>query len=81
MKDWDELTIEESVHHLRKRYGVDSSGDAKCIFKLIEFYNDMKKNQCGQCGRWFDNKEEVNSHSHVNDIAEQMREDERIRKT
>jgi hypothetical protein len=47
MKDWNELTIEESVHHLRKRFGVDSSGDAKCIFKLIEFYNDVVKNNGG----------------------------------
>lgn len=36
---------------------------------------ESQKHQCGQCGRWFDTKEEVNSHSHVNDIAEQMRED------
>lgn len=33
------------------------------------------KFKCGQCGRFFDTQEDVYSHSHTDDIAEQMREE------
>jgi hypothetical protein len=35
---------------------------------------ESHKFECGQCGRFFQTQDEVYSHSHVMDIADQMRE-------
>ena len=43
--DWNELTLDEMVEYLRNKYMFSSSGDAKCIYHLIEFY-DNHKQQC-----------------------------------
>ncbi len=40
MQDWNELTLKESVEHLRQEYQFSSSGNAKCIFNLIRFYDE-----------------------------------------
>jgi hypothetical protein len=38
MFDWNTLTLDEMVEHLKQKYMFSSSGDALCIHKLIEFY-------------------------------------------
>lgn len=40
--DWNTLTLEQMVDYLRKKYKFSSSGDAKCIYHLIEFYDKHK---------------------------------------
>ena len=40
--DWNTLSLHQMVEYLRKKYMFSSSGDAKCIYHLIEFY-DMHK--------------------------------------
>ena len=40
--DWNTLPLHQMVEYLRKKYMFSSSGDAKCIYHLIEFY-DMHK--------------------------------------
>ena len=40
--DWNTLSLDQMVEHLRKKYMFDSSGDAKCIYHLIEFYDKHK---------------------------------------
>jgi hypothetical protein len=40
--DWNSLTLNKMVEHLRQKYRFDSSGDAKCIYHLIEFYDKHK---------------------------------------
>lgn len=40
--DWNEYLLDQMVEHLREKYMFSSSGDAKCIFKLIEFYDKNK---------------------------------------
>lgn len=40
--DWNTLSIDQMVEHLRKKYMFSSSGDAKCIYHLIEFYDKHK---------------------------------------
>ena len=48
MMDWNELTLEEMANHLRQEFFVSSSGTAKCIFHLLEFYDKHKavENKC-----------------------------------
>src|SRR3970040_770503 len=36
--DWNKLTLDQMVEYLRQKYMFSSSGDAKCINHLIEFY-------------------------------------------
>lgn len=40
--DWNTLSLDKMVEHLRKKYMFSSSGDAKCIYHLIEFYDKHK---------------------------------------
>lgn len=40
--DWNALSLEQMVEYLREKYKYDSSGDAKCIYSLIEFYDKHK---------------------------------------
>jgi len=40
--DWNELTLDQMVEHLRNKYMFSSSGDAKCIGSLIDFYEKNK---------------------------------------
>jgi len=40
--DWNKLTLDEMVEYLRNKYMFNSSGDAKCIYHLIEFYDNHK---------------------------------------
>jgi hypothetical protein len=35
---------------------------------------ESQKHKCGQCGKYFESEEAVYSHSHVNDIASEMRD-------
>jgi hypothetical protein len=42
MFDWNKLSIDQMVEHLRQKYMFSSSGDAKCIYHLIEFYDKHK---------------------------------------
>lgn len=37
--NWNTLSPDQMVEHLRKKYMFSSTGDAKCINYLIEFYN------------------------------------------
>ena len=41
--DWNKLTLDEKVDYLRNKYEFDSSGDANCIYSLIEFYEKQKE--------------------------------------
>jgi len=43
MKDWNSLTLDQMVEYLREEYKFSSSGDAKCIYHLIEFYDNKNK--------------------------------------
>ena len=40
--DWNTLSLDQMVQHLRQKYMFSSSGDAKCIYHLIEFYDKHK---------------------------------------
>jgi hypothetical protein len=40
--DWNTLSLDQMVEHLRQKYLFSSSGDAKCIHHLIEFYDKYK---------------------------------------
>jgi hypothetical protein len=40
--DWNTLSLDQMVEYLRKKYMFSSSGDAKCIYHLIEFYDNHK---------------------------------------
>lgn len=40
--DWNTLSLDQMVEYLRNKYMFDSSGDAKCIYHLIEFYDKHK---------------------------------------
>ena len=40
--DWNKLSLEQMVEHLRKKYMFNSGVDAKCIYHLIEFYDKHK---------------------------------------
>lgn len=40
--DWNTLSLDQMVEHLRKKYMFSSSGDAKCIYHLIEYYDKHK---------------------------------------
>ena len=40
--DWNILTLDQMVEYLRNKYRFSSSGDAKCIYHLIEFYDKHK---------------------------------------
>jgi len=42
MFDWNTLTLDQMVEHLRQKYQFSSTGDAKCIYHLIEFYDKNK---------------------------------------
>ncbi len=40
--DWNTLSLDQMVEYLRNKYMYSSSGDAKCIYHLIEFYDKHK---------------------------------------
>lgn len=40
--DWNTLSLDQMVEHLRQKYIFSSSGDAKCIYHLIDFYDKHK---------------------------------------
>jgi hypothetical protein len=40
--DWNTLSLDQMVEYLRKKYMFSSSGEAKCIYHLIEFYDKHK---------------------------------------
>ena len=40
-KDWNTLTIDQMVEYLENKYKFSSTGDAKCIFTLIDFYKNL----------------------------------------
>ena len=40
--DWNTLSLDQMVEYLRQKYMFSSSGDAKCIYHLIEFYDKHK---------------------------------------
>lgn len=42
MFDWNTLNLEQMVEHLRRKFMFSSSGDAKCINTLIDFYDKNK---------------------------------------
>lgn len=42
--DWNTLTLDQMVDYLENKYKFSSTGDAKCIFTLIEFYKKHKEN-------------------------------------
>lgn len=41
--DWNTLSLNQMVEYLRNKYMFSSSGDAKCIYHLIEFYDKHKE--------------------------------------
>ena len=41
-KNWNEMTIDQMVDHLKNKYRFLSSEDAKYIMTLIEFYEKHK---------------------------------------
>ena len=40
--DWNTLSLDQMVEYLRKKYMFSSTGEAKCIYHLIEFYDKHK---------------------------------------
>jgi len=40
--DWNTLSLDQMATHLKDKFKYDSSGDAKCIYSLIEFYEKHK---------------------------------------
>lgn len=42
MFDWNTLRLDQMVEYLRKKYMFSSTGDAKCITHLIDFYDKHK---------------------------------------
>jgi hypothetical protein len=40
--DWNTLSLDQMAEHLRNKFMFSSSGDAKCIYHLIEFYDKHK---------------------------------------
>lgn len=42
--DWNELTLDQMAEYLDKMYHFQSSGDAKCILTMVDFYNEHKEN-------------------------------------
>lgn len=41
--NWNSLSLDDMVEYLRNKYKFSSSGDALCIYRLIEFYDKNKK--------------------------------------
>lgn len=41
--DWNLLSLDQMVEYLRNKYRFSSTGDAKCIYHLIEFYDKHKE--------------------------------------
>jgi hypothetical protein len=40
--DWNTLSLDQMAEHLRNKFMFSSSGNAKCIYHLIEFYDKHK---------------------------------------
>ena len=40
--DWNTLTLDQMVNYLDDKYKYSNTGDAKCIYHLIEFYRKTK---------------------------------------
>lgn len=43
--DWNVLTLDQMVEYLEEKHKFSSTGEAKCIYHLIEFY---KKHRDGK---------------------------------
>ncbi len=41
-KDWNTMALDEMVEYLKGKYMLSSTGEAKCINSLIEFYESKK---------------------------------------
>lgn len=40
--DWNKLSLDEMVKYLENKHMFSSTGESKCIFELIEFYQKNK---------------------------------------
>ena len=40
--DWNELSLDEMVEYLKKKHMFSSTGESKCIYELIDFYEKNK---------------------------------------
>ncbi len=40
--DWNTLTLDQMVEYLRNKHRLSSTGESKCIFHLINFYDKHK---------------------------------------
>jgi hypothetical protein len=40
--DWNKLSLDEMVEYLKQKHQFSSTGESKCIFELIQFYEDRK---------------------------------------
>jgi hypothetical protein len=47
--DWNTLSPDQMVEYLKNKFQFDSSGTAKCIFTLIEFYEKYKNQDNPYC--------------------------------
>ena len=45
MLDWNTLSLDQMVDYLENKYKYSSTGDAKCIAELIDFYRKNKNNK------------------------------------
>lgn len=50
MKDWNLMTIEEHIEHLKKEFLFNSSGTAKSVYELIKAYEAKNLNQAAVSG-------------------------------
>ena len=54
MLDWNTLSLDKMVEHLENEFKFSSTGTAKCVNSLIEFYKNNKlqyiQNMC-QCNK------------------------------
>ncbi len=41
--DWNTLSLDQMVSHLEQEFKYSSTGTAKCIHHLVEFYHQNKK--------------------------------------
>ena len=41
--DWNELTLDEMVEYLKDKHMYSSTGESKCIYELIDFYEKNKQ--------------------------------------
>lgn len=41
--DWNTLSLDQMVNYLKEKFQFSSTGEAKCIFELIDFYEKHKE--------------------------------------